>query len=108
MLAKLIVHGSNRSRKAIEKARAALRQFVLLGLRTNIGYLNRLIDTDEFRSGEVHTGLIGERPDIAMPPEPSADKLRSVLAVAALSTRSVVEAANRVPAVHASLGSWRN
>jgi acetyl/propionyl-CoA carboxylase alpha subunit len=107
MLAKLIVHGADRN-DAIEKARAALRQFVLLGFRTNTGFLSRLIDTEEFRSGDVHTGLIGERPDIAAIPEPSADKLRSVLAVAALSTRSVTDAAKRVPALHASLGTWRN
>jgi len=107
MLAKLIVHGADRN-DAIEKARAALRQFVLLGFPTNIGFLNRLIATEEFRSGEVHTGLIGEKPDIAAPPVPSEDKLRAVLAIAALSTRSVVDAAKRVPALHVSLGAWRN
>jgi acetyl-CoA/propionyl-CoA carboxylase, biotin carboxylase, biotin carboxyl carrier protein len=107
MLAKLIVHGANRN-DAIEKARAALAQFVLLGFRANIGFLSRLIDTDEFRSGDVHTGLISERLDIAAPPEPSADTLRAVLGIAALSTRSVVDATKRVPALHASIGAWRN
>jgi len=107
MLAKLIVHAEDRD-TAIERARAALARFVLLGCRTNIAFLSRLIDTAQFRAGSLHTGLIAELPEVAADPVPDARQLRALLATAALNTPAVVDAAQRVPALHARLGDWRN
>jgi acetyl/propionyl-CoA carboxylase alpha subunit len=53
---------------------SALRRFPVLGTRTNIPFLIRLLDLPAFRSGHVHTGTIDEhlaeltRPD-EVPPE---------------------------------------
>jgi len=62
LLAKLIVHGETRE-AARARAAGALRQFPVLGTRTNIPFLVRLLDLPAFRSGRVHTGTIDEHAD---------------------------------------------
>ena len=107
MLAKLIVHGNDR-KEARARADAALRELTLLGCETNASFLRRVIDHQAFAAGEVHTGFLDSHPEIAAEqpiPQGLSDKL---LAVAALSTRAVRDAADAVPALHAAMGAWRN
>jgi acetyl-CoA carboxylase biotin carboxylase subunit len=59
MLAKVIVFGSDRG-QAIERMRRALAEFVLLGVPTNLLYLQSILDTPEFRSGELTTHFLTE------------------------------------------------
>jgi acetyl-CoA/propionyl-CoA carboxylase biotin carboxyl carrier protein len=107
MLAKLIVHAPTRG-QAIDRAVAAVGEFVLLGCETNVAFLARLLDDPVFRAGEVHTGTLDERPDLAAEPEIKGADLTTLLAAAALSTRAVQDAADAVPAMHAAMGGWRN
>ncbi|MFT3755298.1 MAG: acetyl/propionyl/methylcrotonyl-CoA carboxylase subunit alpha [Pseudoxanthomonas sp.] len=58
MIAKLIVHGENRD-EAIARMLGALREFRIVGVGNNIGFLSKLIDHAEFRAGGFDTGLIG-------------------------------------------------
>jgi acetyl-CoA carboxylase biotin carboxylase subunit len=58
MIAKLIVTGRDRA-DAIAKMGAALNEFIVEGINTNIPFLRRLIETPEFVSGNVHTGTVG-------------------------------------------------
>ncbi|MBE7474222.1 MAG: acetyl-CoA carboxylase biotin carboxylase subunit [Anaerolineae bacterium] len=57
LLAKLIVLGENRP-EAIQKMAAALRQYVLLGVTTNLTFLRDLLAHESFQRGETTTGLI--------------------------------------------------
>jgi acetyl-CoA/propionyl-CoA carboxylase biotin carboxyl carrier protein len=107
MLAKLIVRGSDRL-DAIRRADGALRDTVLLGCKTNIAFLRRLIAHPAFLSADVHTGFLDANPEIAAEVPMPVAKLRALLAAAALSTRPMVEAADAVPELHAAMGSWRN
>jgi acetyl-CoA/propionyl-CoA carboxylase biotin carboxyl carrier protein len=107
MIAKLIVRGSDR-RDAILRADRALRDTVLLGCKTNIAFLRRLIAHPAFLIGEVHTGFLDANPQIAAEPNVPASTLQSLLAAAALSTRPMLDAADAVPNLHAAIGSWRN
>jgi acetyl-CoA/propionyl-CoA carboxylase biotin carboxyl carrier protein len=59
MLAKLVAHGETRDH-AIDRAAAALRTFPILGVRTNVPFLIRLLEHPEFRAGRVHTGFVDE------------------------------------------------
>jgi acetyl-CoA/propionyl-CoA carboxylase biotin carboxyl carrier protein len=59
MLAKLVAHGETRDH-AIDRAAAALRTFPILGVRTNVSFLIRLLEHPEFRAGRVHTGFVDE------------------------------------------------
>jgi len=57
MLAKLIVHGSNRD-QAIRRMERALRTFVILGATTNIDFLIDIMQHESFISGDTTTNFI--------------------------------------------------
>jgi acetyl-CoA/propionyl-CoA carboxylase, biotin carboxylase, biotin carboxyl carrier protein len=107
MLAKIIVHASTRS-EAIARASQAIEEFVLLGCETNAAFLGRILGDEGFAAGEVHTGYLDEHPGLAKGAAPGEDIQKRLLAAAALLTRPVRDAAHAIPALHASIGSWRN
>jgi 3-methylcrotonyl-CoA carboxylase alpha subunit len=57
LLAKLIAHGETRT-AAIARAIAALERYAILGLRTNVPYLRRLLRHPAFQAGEIDTGFV--------------------------------------------------
>jgi propionyl-CoA carboxylase alpha chain len=59
MIAKLIVHGKDRA-EAIEKMRAALNDFVIRGIHSNIPFQAALLQHPRFVSGDFTTGFIAE------------------------------------------------
>ena len=59
MIAKLIVHGKDRS-EAIDKMRAALNDFVIRGIHSNIPFQAALLQHPRFISGDFTTGFIAE------------------------------------------------
>ncbi|MCW5231265.1 acetyl-CoA carboxylase biotin carboxylase subunit [Verminephrobacter eiseniae] len=59
MIAKLIVHGSDRS-DAIARMRAALDGFVIRGIRSNIPFQAALLAHPKFVAGDFNTGFIAE------------------------------------------------
>jgi len=67
LLAKLTVSHESRA-AAIDRAIAALRTFPVLGIRTNIPFLIRVLDHPGFRSGRIHTGFIDEHLDALTKP----------------------------------------
>lgn len=107
MIAKLIIRGADRN-ETIARADKALRETVLLGCKTNIAFLRRLIAHPAFIAGDVHTGFLDANPQIAAEPELAAETLTALLAAAALSTRPMRDMADAVPDLHAAIGGWRN
>lgn len=107
MIAKLIIRGSDRN-DAIRRADQALRETVLLGCKTNTAFLRRLIAHPAFVAGDVHTGFLDANPQIAAEPEIPASSLQALLAVAAVSTRPMRDAADAIPDLHAAIGDWIN
>lgn len=79
LLAKLIVHGETRQ-AAIERVIAALRQYAVLGIRTNVPFLLRVLRHPAFAAGEIHTGFIDEH--LATLTEPRAPSAELVAAAA--------------------------
>jgi propionyl-CoA carboxylase alpha chain len=59
MIAKLIVHGTDR-RDAIAKMREALNGFVIRGISSNIPFQSALLAHPDFRSGDFNTGFIAQ------------------------------------------------
>lgn len=57
MLAKVIVHGSNRE-EAIARMKRALSELIVDGIQTNVEYQYELLEREEIISGTYHTGLI--------------------------------------------------
>jgi len=83
MIAKLIVHGRERT-AALAKLAAALRQYQILGIDTNLGFLSRLAEMPEFIAAEFDTSFIATHHQqlFAAPGEPLNRAL--VLAAAAM------------------------
>jgi acetyl-CoA carboxylase biotin carboxylase subunit len=59
MLAKMIVSAETRA-LAIDRAIAALNQYIVLGIQTNIPYLVSVLRHPRFRDGDIHTGFLEE------------------------------------------------
>jgi len=63
LVAKLIVHGSDRA-EAIARAGRALREFVVVGPATTISYHRAILESPDFRSGNLSTRFIEEHPQL--------------------------------------------
>jgi acetyl-CoA carboxylase biotin carboxylase subunit len=59
MLAKVIAHGANRA-EAIARLSEALGTFEIAGVKTNIPFILKALGNENFRAGNVHTGLAAE------------------------------------------------
>jgi len=59
MIAKLIAHGADRG-AAIDKMLAALGEFRIEGIVTNISFLKRVMAHPAYRADETHTGFVDE------------------------------------------------
>jgi len=66
MLSKLVVWAESRE-AAIDKMASALREYIVLGVKTNIGFLIRVMNNEEFRQGKFDTGFIERHPELLIP-----------------------------------------
>ncbi len=87
LLAKLIVHAEDRP-SAIRRMQAALREFVIHGVTTNLDFLQAVLAHEDFARGEVDTRWVETR----FAWEPAAPSLEA-LAAAALADISLPGAA---------------
>ncbi|MES2536330.1 MAG: biotin carboxylase N-terminal domain-containing protein [Pseudomonadota bacterium] len=105
MLAKLVVHGADRT-LAISRMRSALADTVMLGVTINSDFLSRVLAHPAFGRGETDTGFLERHKAQLVPAELTDDERLAILAVAA--TVSPDFANHPVPEPYASMGAWRN
>ncbi|HUK53925.1 MAG TPA: acetyl-CoA carboxylase biotin carboxylase subunit [Candidatus Binatia bacterium] len=79
LLAKLAVWAGSRE-QAVARMIRALDECHIVGIKTNIGFFRQLMEDDQYRRGELHTGLVDEF--LARRPAPEKDP--ELQAVAAL------------------------
>jgi len=72
MLAKLIGYGESRD-AAIDRLSRALRDYTILGIKTNLGFLRRVITHPAFREGRVSTRFLTDNDVTAKTPEVVAE-----------------------------------
>jgi 3-methylcrotonyl-CoA carboxylase alpha subunit len=105
LLAKLVTHGADRA-FAIARMRAALRETVVLGVRTNLARLQAILDHPEFVAGNLHTGFLDEHKQALGVRTPLPDD-----ALAAAAAALQLSAGDRQPVAAADpwagLGAWR-
>ena len=77
LLAKLIVHAEDRE-TAIQRMQAALKDFIVHGVVTNIDFLQAVLEHDDFNRGKVSTRWVEENFDWNPPTEPSLEALIAV------------------------------
>ncbi len=102
MLAKVIVWADDRP-AALRKLDAALRDTVLLGVGTNIGFLRALLADPDVRAGRLDTGLVGRRVDALATAEAPPD----VLPAAAVHALAELEPTGAVVDPFDVPGGWR-
>jgi 3-methylcrotonyl-CoA carboxylase alpha subunit len=83
MIAKLIVHGSDRG-TALAKLVQALRQYQVLGLNTNLGFLVKLASMPEFNAADFDTSFIARYHDRLFAVDEKQFKQALVLAAASM------------------------
>jgi 3-methylcrotonyl-CoA carboxylase alpha subunit len=111
MIAKLIVHGADRS-AALARLAQALDEVEVAGVTTNVGFLRRLAASRDFRAARLDTGLIERNREALVSEHVSIEPLLAAAAYAELveETRSAREAAQRTGDPHSpwhSADGWR-
>ncbi len=99
MIAKLIVWGETRG-VALGRLAAALAEYEVVGVTTNIAFLGRIVKSPAFASGDLDTGLIERNRSILFPQ--SVETSDAVLAVAAFAQLGARQAAARAAAAASS------
>ena len=103
MLAKLICFADDREH-CIDRLDRALRDYVILGTKTNVSWLRRVITQPAFREGLVSTRFLDDHPVTQSMPE-----VVPAIAAALASSKHEPERAVgevRLPSVWDSLGGW--
>jgi acetyl-CoA carboxylase biotin carboxylase subunit len=59
LMAKVVVHGKDRA-QALERARAAVASFTIVGPKSNLAFHAELLENPRFVSGDYDTGLVTE------------------------------------------------
>jgi 3-methylcrotonyl-CoA carboxylase alpha subunit len=86
MIAKLIARGDTRD-EAIAALRDGIDGTEVWPVKTNAGFLGRLLDLPEFGEGDVDTGLIAREVDfLVLPPAPESEELAEVAALLCASS----------------------
>ena len=102
MLAKIIVHGKDREDARAELVRA-LDDTAVFGVTTNTGFLRRLVASDEFAAGAVHTGWLDGTESAAFREKPQLPA--EAVDVAARLWAKIVVVADEDP--FGAADSWR-
>jgi len=107
MLAKLVVHGLGRS-QAVDRMKEALGQTVLLGVDTNLNYLNKVCSHHAFLDEPLHTDFIEEHKSDLSKDNTSEIEIADVILASALEFREFKTLTFEVPEPYATIGDWRN
>jgi pyruvate carboxylase len=78
--------------------KSALREYIVLGLKTNIGFLIRVMSNDEFQEGKIDTGFIEHHPDLLRPAELDTETALIAASLAMYSSDGKEEKASKRPA----------
>jgi acetyl-CoA carboxylase biotin carboxylase subunit len=73
ILSKLITWAENRE-MSIARMHHVLKSYIILGIKTNIGFLRRIMETSTFRSGNYHTHFIDEHENELLPTHAALDR----------------------------------
>ena len=105
MLAKLIAYGETRD-AAIDRLDRALRDYVILGTKTNVSWLRRVVTHPAFRDGRVSTRFLADHDLTRTVPDYVQDVATAIAARARRSEGRVVAGTPTVPSVWDALGGW--
>ncbi|MGB2693126.1 MAG: acetyl-CoA carboxylase biotin carboxylase subunit, partial [Thermodesulfobacteriota bacterium] len=90
MLSKLVVWAESRE-AAIDKMASALTEYIVLGVKTNIGFLIRVMNNEDFRQGKLDTGFIERHPELLTPGEVDIEPAVIAAALAVEDAEEIIE-----------------
>jgi acetyl-CoA carboxylase biotin carboxylase subunit len=102
ILSKLITWGEKRQ-VSITRMSNALKKYVILGIKTNIGFLRRIMETQTFGSGDYHTHFIDENETTLLPDHACIDA--AIIAAALESLRTEKNYVSKEPTDFSSVGA---
>ena len=106
MLAKLICFAETRE-ETIDRLDRALRDFIVLGFKTNLGFLRRVVTHPAFRDGKVSTRFIADHEqDLQRPESEIAPLIAAALYQRAPAQRTTRGGEPQIASVWESLGGW--
>jgi acetyl-CoA carboxylase biotin carboxylase subunit len=106
MLAKLICYAETRD-SCIDRLNRALRDYVVLGTKTNLSWLRRVISHDAFRAGLVSTRFIADHEADLAPHVPEiVPAIAAAIASAPRKSEGVAASSAVTPGVWDQLGAW--
>ena len=88
MLSKLVTWGETRE-DAVNKMKSALKEYIVLGVKTNIGFLIRVMEEEEFKNAAIDTAYIDRHPELLKPE--SLEVEPALIAAAIAMENSTVE-----------------
>jgi len=110
LLAKVIVAAESRPR-ALARMREALRQFVALGVETNVDFLQRVLAHPDVEAGRVDTAWLDAHPDLTREPDDDEVHVRATEIARAIRRRAQAPRQQAsAAAAHdpwSSAGAWR-
>lgn len=107
ILAKLIVWSESRH-SAIAKLSQALNNYIILGIKSNIGFLKKIIETPQFINAELHTHFIDENIKSLTPRKDLFDIALIASAMSTMNYRKVenVEVQSSITNPWLEIGKW--
>jgi 3-methylcrotonyl-CoA carboxylase alpha subunit len=102
MIAKIIAYGPDR-RSAIETLLSGLDETIINGVKTNRGFLARVLGHQSFRDAQLGTHFIAEHSDSLQPPHEVPDRIYAIAALALIMAQSAGTSASP----WAQIGHWR-
>jgi len=106
LISKLCTWASSRP-LAIARMRRALREYKVVGIKTNLAFHRLVMDHPAFLSGEYNTGFIDAHKDDLLPAEPEADTLSMAAAAIAQANREARATAQSGAATAGGPSAWR-
>ena len=106
LIAKLAVWAPSRE-AAIERLRGALEEYYISGIKTNLGFFRRLLDTTEFREGRVDTTFLERWMAEARPADSSEGPERELAAILAAVLHGLQGRANNHERPAEATSAWK-
>jgi len=106
LLAKLVVWGESRG-QALTRMDRALWEYRLLGIRTNIPYLRKVVRHPEFIRGVYDTHFLVKHQDDLLPPGRSDEDRVALAAAAVLALRGEEKSAAGVQTEKSAVSAWK-
>jgi acetyl-CoA carboxylase biotin carboxylase subunit len=107
MVSKLIVWAPTRD-QAIDRMKRALYAYKIIGIKTTIPFLSRIMDVPSFRKGKYNTHFIQDNQDELSPKDDASAKIKDIAAITAfVDYLANIEKENTITEVDTCTSNWK-